>query len=773
MDDAASSKPGRGDAGDHRLREMTRLRAAATAIGQRLKRRSLALFTFVVSALLGSLIGGASDYDGAFPALGGPNGLLYDVTLAAAQPWRRNAANASAIFVAVDDATLARPELSTVPRALFQPAWARLIDGLLDAGAQKIAFDFVLAYAGSDFRVDAYELPHYDDAFIAALRRGRGRIIVGRFPHLLPAPAYADAVGRAGIGVLDLNVESDGVVRSVNSVMQLPSMRFAFSVSALLAAETDASALVGQRLLIAPATPLTEVPRYSLGALLACLASADGRQTVRRAVEGRVVMIGTALAGEDEHRAPTRFFPTPTQARGSGDACDPGGAADAQREQTLTPGALLQLDASRHAGADDRLSLAPVWSRALAGAVLTAILAMTAFWEESALTLAERNVRSASNIFMQLSRSMILGVAGPCALGLVFCVGSLLWFARWSPMGYPILLAGAAFWVVLGLRWRYHGVQFDRMYRAVGRYLPDARLIQLSRSGFDEVGEGQEREVSILLADIVGFTAFSNAAGVSPSSAVATANRYFAQVQSAIDRHDGFSDKFLGDSVLAFWNGVSDEANHTVKAFLAALEVTSELTTTTDISNAPLPLRAVVCTGRVYVGDIGAAQRRNYTIIGSAVNEAFRLEKTPDIYGLRLLISASAAETLFEAAEHPHLQPIFADNILVQLDAVELKGFDEARVIYCIAPRNDPGVSAFARGRQALVDGRRDEAAAFFDEIETGRLATAARLIARRIRSESQTRPVDTSAINGSRDPALPTSGVNRESEIDPKSPRV
>ena len=98
------------------------------------------------------MVGALTNYSGSFPALGGLNGLLYDLTLKIAEPWRRDIPTAPAIFVAIDDASLSRPEFAALPRPLFQPVWARLIDGLLDAGARRIAFDVVFAYAGADFQ---------------------------------------------------------------------------------------------------------------------------------------------------------------------------------------------------------------------------------------------------------------------------------------------------------------------------------------------------------------------------------------------------------------------------------------------------------------------------------------------------------------------------------------------------------------------------------------------------------------------------------------------
>ena len=216
-------------------------------------------------AAIGALVGFLSDYDSIFPALGGPNGLFYDLTLKISQPWRRDIPTVPAAFVAIDDATLSRPEFAALPRALFQPIWARLIDGLLMSGARRIAFDVVLAYAGADFRVETFALPDYDQRLIESLQRGRDRIVLGRFPTQPVAPTFAKAVGTSRIGVLDLQVESDGRIRSTGAFVRLPDGRIVFGFAALAAGLSISQASSAQRLLIAPSAQLAETPAYSLG----------------------------------------------------------------------------------------------------------------------------------------------------------------------------------------------------------------------------------------------------------------------------------------------------------------------------------------------------------------------------------------------------------------------------------------------------------------------------------------------------------------------------
>jgi adenylate cyclase len=263
--------------------------------------------------------------------------------------------------------------------------------------------------------------------------------------------------------------------------------------------------------------------------------------------------------------------------------------------------------------------------------------------------------------------------------------------------------------------------------------LPPARLVTLARTGFADPGEGQEREVSILLADLVGFTSFANKSDRTASDVVRVANEYFTFMQAAIDRRDGCSDKFLGDAVLAFWNGLSDEPEHAVKALATAQDIIGAVSNSEVFLRNRLAVRAVVCSGRVYVGDLGARQRSNFTIIGPAVNETFRLEKMPGLYGLPLLVAASTAETVM-ASNSVAASELLADSVLVRLDDVELKGFYASRSVYGLVPRDDPGLARFEAGRKALDQQNLCEGLAQLKNVDRGVLQQAAKVISARYR---------------------------------------
>lgn len=704
------------DLGDWSIRNWRPLSALATAL--------------LVAA--GGAAGVLSEYNSDFfPALGGPNGLLYDVTLKISEPWRRDIPIEPVVFVAIDDASLSTPELAVLPRALFQPVWARLIDGLLGAGARRIAFDVVFAYSGADFQVGSFTLPDYDRSLVDSLANGRDRIVLGRFPSVPPAPAFAKAVGASRIGVLDLQPESDGRVRSTAPLTRLSDGRIALGFAALGAGLSIRQAASAERLLITPHAPLADTPTYSLATLLACLASAEGAARVRAAIEGRIVVVGTAVLGEDEHRGPARFLARASPAP-PGDRCAPQQGLFERQHVENGPGALLQIAAIQSAASGRPVTLAARWLRVVAGAGLALVFAVLAFRDESALTIGERAVSSHSAVAMRLVQSVAIGLVGPALVGCLASTAAFVFADLWLPMGYPILAANLAFGTILGLRSVRHRALFRRLYVTAGRYLPPERLVTLARSGFAEPSDGQEREVSILLADLAGFTAFSNRSDLTASEVVRVANEYFTTMQAAIDRHGGCSDKFLGDAVLAFWNGLADEPDHAIKALAAAQDIMSAVGHAESSNKHRLTARAVVCSGIVYVGDLGAKQRSNFTIIGPAVNETFRLEKVPDVYGLPLLVATSTAEKIMASKSAAVTAGVLAKSVLVRVDDIELKGFAGLRPIYALVPGDDPGLAEFEAGRKALDGKMPCEALAHLKGIDRGMLRQAAKVLSAR-----------------------------------------
>jgi len=180
-------------------------------------------------------------------------------------------------------------------------------------------------------------------------------------------------------------------------------------------------------------------------------------------------------------------------------------------------------------------------------------------------------------------------------------------------------------------------------------YVPKSLVSGLVRTGM-EATRSVEREVTILFSDIVGFTKMSE-----HLNAVETANllnEHFELACTEIDTCEGIVDKFMGDGIMAYWGAPEldpDQADH---AFQAATNIAKALL----IDNAArvkrgeekLHLRIGIHTGHVVVGNIGGGDRRNYTIIGDAVNVTQRLEQMgKDLIGddeFIILVSGSAKQ---------------------------------------------------------------------------------------------------------------------------------
>ena len=137
----------------------------------------------------------------------------------------------------------------------------------------------------------------------------------------------------------------------------------------------------------------------------------------------------------------------------------------------------------------------------------------------------------------------------------------------------------------------------------------------------------QERDVSVMFCDIVGFTTMSQHA---PPQAIADMlNDFFGRMGEVIFEHDGTLDKFIGDAILAVFGAPFEQPDHATKAVAAALAMQRELIkANAEHPERPLRMRIAINSGRALTGDIGSPKRREFTVLGDVVNTASRLEST-------------------------------------------------------------------------------------------------------------------------------------------------
>ena len=167
--------------------------------------------------------------------------------------------------------------------------------------------------------------------------------------------------------------------------------------------------------------------------------------------------------------------------------------------------------------------------------------------------------------------------------------------------------------------------KLEAQRRLLERMVSPAVLAQINPDSL-QMG-GQLRDITVLFADIRGFTSFSEKQ--SPAGLVAILNRYLAAGAEAVLAQEGTVDKFLGDAVMAWFNAPLPQADHTLRAVRAALDLKSAV----EKLHAELPpeahlsFGAGIHYGEAVLGWIGTEKRLEYTAIGDSVNTAKRIQE--------------------------------------------------------------------------------------------------------------------------------------------------
>ena len=162
--------------------------------------------------------------------------------------------------------------------------------------------------------------------------------------------------------------------------------------------------------------------------------------------------------------------------------------------------------------------------------------------------------------------------------------------------------------------------------RSFETYVPRALVARLMRAEGGVASE--QRRVTVMFTDIVGYTASSE--NLSASEVASFLNDHFSQLGACVEAEDGTIDKFIGDSLMAFW-GAPEYQEHTERracraAAAIAAAIAAENQTRRAEGSPPVRLRIGLHAGDAVVGNIGAPGRINYTIVGDTVNICQRLE---------------------------------------------------------------------------------------------------------------------------------------------------
>ena len=206
-----------------------------------------------------------------------------------------------------------------------------------------------------------------------------------------------------------------------------------------------------------------------------------------------------------------------------------------------------------------------------------------------------------------------------------------------------------------------------------GRYLSDEVVSNLLESDEGLEMRGERRRVSILLADLRGFTALTES--LTPAEIVSILNTYLGTMSDVIHDYHGTVDEFLGDAILAHFGALTTRDDDTERAVACAIAMQHAIEDVNRINgdhgHPRVAMGIGIATGEVIVGNVGSEKRSKHTAIGSAVNLASRIEGYT--LGGEILISQATFDDVANLVEVDRVREVWP------------KGFDAPMRVHRVA----------------------------------------------------------------------------------------
>jgi adenylate cyclase len=273
-------------------------------------------------------------------------------------------------------------------------------------------------------------------------------------------------------------------------------------------------------------------------------------------------------------------------------------------------------------------------------------------------------------------------------MGYIATAQTMFMVEQWClPLVMPILTIGSVFVVATVLNFVLKERQAHEIHSMFSSYVSPRIVQELMKCPSKVTIGGQRKELTMLFADLVGFTAFSECRPA--EEVVEQLNEYLSSMSDVIFRWNGTLDKFVGDEIVVFWGAPLEQPDHAELAVQCALEMRACLAELQDKWKAKgrptLDNGIGINTGVVLVGNIGAdGKKMDYTMIGDHVNLAARFQELTRTMGHPILLTEFTASKL-EARSHCEKPPgYFRDICLRKIQLVTVKGRQEAVGAYTV-----------------------------------------------------------------------------------------
>ncbi len=524
------------------------------------------------------------------------------------------------VVIGLDEAAF---ESIPEPYALWHRHLGELFTGLAAARPAVVGVAAPMPVRSYDFLIKGIDAP-----LLEGVRRLRATtpLVLGQpmgvERHLRPmAPELLAAAGEGALSSLVLCEDRDGTVRRVNQRRCIDEDRnpsLADLMAKTLGRESSARGLIDYTV----GGPIEYTP---LQTVLGWLRQGQAER-LQALVQGRVVVVASLLPNEARYRLPVAL-------------------AAWDQESRSGPAALVHVQALRSLlgrGLVDPVDTTWTWPLALAMALL---------W------------------FGRNGWIKTLVLAGVVAVMLGISLLAL-WQGWYLPVGSLLAVAVLAFLARLAWESARHYREKQLLRSAFAGHVSPQVMRAILRGSLQPDADGQRCRVTILFADIRGFTARSEQS--TPEHMIDLLNRYYAEMSAAIHGHGGAIDKFIGDGLMATF-GVPQPLEAPERN---ALEAAQDMLVRLQRLNgelqaqghAPLEIGIGVHVGEVLAGYVGTRRRRDFTVIGDPVNTASRLESLSKTLGYPVICSSDIAAAVGHAGG------------LVDLGAQAVKGRSDVHV---------------------------------------------------------------------------------------------
>ena len=264
-----------------------------------------------------------------------------------------------------------------------------------------------------------------------------------------------------------------------------------------------------------------------------------------------------------------------------------------------------------------------------------------ALWQNIAIIIFLSILTFAIIRFLAIIPSLIT-LTGIAIIYLAFCI--FCFQNNFAP--YVITpLAVQLSTMIFGYSYRFilEGRNKEKIKNAMGKYLSQDIMKNVVQNIDDIKLGGKRANVTVLFADIRGFTSMSEKMTAEEVSVIL--NEYFSEIEPIITKYNGVINKFIGDAVMAIFGEPIQDIDHpqnAVKCACAMLKKVDELQDKWLFEGKPkIEIGVGINTGEAFVGNIGSEKRLEYTVIGDTVNLASRIESYNKVYKTNLLISSS------------------------------------------------------------------------------------------------------------------------------------